>query len=150
MAHSSRASASLPKAPGDFAVEAFVTLVAALFAFLALDDITTDNATTGFRPEYTILTFCGIWLLLFGIQLWRKGLRRMAGVSLLLLGGAWWVTRDGLGHKNAGGWSVFWPEYAVVCAAWLWFTANAAMLLAREFRSAGAAAASGSAGRQQE
>lgn len=150
MGSSSRVSAPLPATRGSFAVEAFVTLVAALFALLALDDITTDNATTGFRPEYTILAFCGIWLLLFGTFLWRKGRRRMAGVSLLLLGAAWWVTRDGLGHKSTGGWNVFWPEYAVVCAAWLWFTAIAATLLARALRSAGAAAASVSSGRQQE
>jgi hypothetical protein len=33
------------------AVEASITLLGTLFAFLALDDITTDNATTGSRPS---------------------------------------------------------------------------------------------------
>jgi hypothetical protein len=123
-------------APACLAVEASVTLLGALFAFLALDDITTDNATTGFRPEYRMLACCGIWLLFFLFQLWRKGRRMLAGLSALLLCAAAWVTIDGIGHKNAGGWSVFWPEYSVILVAWLWFMAIAIMLLAQAFRRA--------------
>jgi len=118
------------------AIEALVTLVAALLALLALDDITTDNATTGFRPEYRLLAFCGAWVLCFVIQLWRKHRRVLAMISLLLLGAAAWVTQDGLGHKNAGGWSIFWPEYSVVVIAWLWYVAVAAILLRQAFRRA--------------
>ena len=32
-----------------------------VLAWLALDDITTDNATGRFIPEYSMLVVCGIW-----------------------------------------------------------------------------------------
>lgn len=120
--------------PASLAVEACVTLVAALFAFLALDDITTDNATTGFKPEYRLLGLCAVWLLYFVAQLWRKHRRALAMISLVVLGAAAWVAQDGLGHKRAGGWSVFWREYSVTLVAWLWFLALAVHLLRRAFR----------------
>jgi hypothetical protein len=118
------------------AVEAALTLVAMLFALLALDDITTDNST-GFRPEYTLLAFAGAWLLVFVIQLWRKGRPLLAAISLFALLAAAWVASDGLGHVRDGGWSVFWPEYSVTVIAWLWFAVLAAALLGQAFRRAG-------------
>jgi hypothetical protein len=126
-------------AVGSLAVEAFVTLVAALFALLALDDITTDNATTGFKPEYWLLALCGAWVLCFVVQLWRNHRRVPAMISLLLLGAAAWVSADGIGHKRDGGWNVFWPEYSVIVVAWLWFLAAAVILLRQAFRRASSA-----------
>lgn len=129
--------------PTSLAAEASLTLLGAVFAFMALDDITTDNATTGFRPEFGLLACWAAWLLFFVFQLWRKGRRLLAGVSLLLLCAGAWVASDGLGHRNAGGWRVFWAEYSVILTAWLWFTTVALMLLAQAFRGKGAAATSG-------
>ena len=63
MEQNSRAIAGGAAAPAGLGVEACVTLVAMLFAWLAFDDITTDNATTGFVPEYTLLAAAGAWLL---------------------------------------------------------------------------------------
>jgi len=132
----SRAIAGGGAAPARLGVEACVTLVAMLFALLALDDITTDNATTGFVPEYTLLAIAGAWLVMFAIQLWRKHRRVVAAVSLVLVAAAAWVAGDGLGHKNAGGWSVFWPDYSVITIAWLWFAAISVRLLAQAFGAA--------------
>jgi len=131
-------SAEGTPAPASLAVEATLTLVAMLFALLALDDITTDNST-GFRPEYTLLAFAGAWLLVFVIQVWRKGRPRLAGLSLVALLAAAWVSLDGLGHKRDGGWSVFWLEYSVVLIAWLWFATLSVALLVRAYRGGTAA-----------
>lgn len=133
--------------PAELFIEASVTLLATLFACLALDDITTDNATTGFVPEYTFLVICGAWGLFFGFRLWAVGRRALSAGSLLLLGAAAWVARDGIGHKYAGGWSAFWPEYSTITITWLWFTAVAVVLLARAVRGESTAAASGASGR---
>ena len=138
----SRAIAGGEAAPARLGVEACVTMVAMLFALLALDDITTDNATTGFVPEYTLLAIAGAWLLVFAIQLWRKHRRVVAAVSLVLVAAAAWVAADGLGHRSAGGWSAFWPEYSAVSVAWLWLTAISVRLLAQALRGAGAAGVS--------
>jgi hypothetical protein len=101
--------------------EAILTLVAMCFVWLALDDITTDNAV-GFRPEYTLLACAGAWLLFFVARLWRSGRRSLAGVSLLFLLAAIWVAGGGIGHRRDGGWNVYWFEYSTLAAAWLWFT----------------------------
>jgi hypothetical protein len=135
------------KAQANLTVEACITLLAALFALAALDDITTDNATTGFRLEYRLLACCALWLLFFVFQLWRKGRRVLACLSLLMLAGAAWVASDGIGHKNAGGWSVFWTEYSVITIAWFWYVLVSAGLLVQAFRSQGAAAFFGAPGR---
>lgn len=131
MNHPSRTIAAGRSVRTSLAVEASITLLVALFTLLALDDITTDNSTTGFVPEYSLLALAGAWLLFFECQLWRKGRRILAGVSLLLLVSAAWVVRDGIGHKNAGGWSLFWPEYSVITVAWIWFAGVAVWLLAQ-------------------
>ena len=136
MEHDSRTAVGGPPARAGLAVEAPVTLVAMLFALLALDDITTDNATTGFVPEYTLLAIAGAWLVIFASQLWRKHRRIMAAVSLVLVAAAAAVAADGLGHKDAGGWSAFWPEYSVITIAWLWFAAISVKLLAQAFGAA--------------
>ncbi len=38
-----------------------VSLVFLVLAWLALDDITTDDSTGRFLPEYSMLAVCGIW-----------------------------------------------------------------------------------------
>jgi len=59
MASTARSHRDLPRA-GAFSAEAAVTIGLVVLAWLAVDDITTDNAT-GFRPEYTLLVVCGAW-----------------------------------------------------------------------------------------
>lgn len=125
------------RAPSSLAAEATLTLVAMFIAFLALDDITTDNAT-GFRPEYSLLALAGAWLLVFVVQLWRNGRSSLAVISLVFLIAAAWVIMDGIGHERDGGWIAFWPEYSTVTAAWLSLTVIAGALLVRGLRRGGA------------
>jgi len=108
-------------------VQAIVTLAFAALARLALDDITTDNST-GFLPEYRLLVVAGVWYLVVAYKLFGEGWRVFGAASVIAVAAAVWVASDGLGHKRDGGWSVFWPEYSVMLAAWLWFLAMALVL----------------------
>jgi hypothetical protein len=109
--------------------ESAVTIALVVLAWLALDDITTDNAT-GFEPEYRLLAACGAWCLFLTYDLLKRGYRRLGAVSVVAVASAAWVAFDGLGHKRDGGWSVFWPEYTVMLIAWLWFLTLAIVLVA--------------------
>ncbi len=120
-----------------FSAEAAVTIGLVVLAWLALDDITTDNST-GFRPEYLLLAACGAWCLFLAYDVLKRGYRRLGAASVAAVAPAVWVAADGLGHKRDGGWSVFWPEYTVMLVAWLWFLALAIVLSAlgrREMRT---------------
>jgi len=127
MASTARSHRDLPRA-GAFSAEAAVTIGLVVLAWLAVDDITTDNAR--FRPEYTLLVVCGAWYLFLAYDLLKQGYRRLSTTSMLAVAAAVWVASDGLGHKRDGGWSVFWPEYTVMLVAWLWFLALAIILIA--------------------
>jgi hypothetical protein len=114
-----------------------ITLAASVLMWLALDDITTDYATTGYVPEYTMLTFCGAWFLFVAFSLWRR-LRRAASAATLVATAALLVASlGGIGHVSAGGWSVFWPEYATIAVAWCWFVVSGVLLLLDGRRVAG-------------
>jgi len=62
-----------------------ISVIALLFAWLALDDITTDNATGphAFEFEYWILVICGVWFA--GVAIWflARGRLVLGIVSLL-------------------------------------------------------------------
>ena len=109
--------------------EAVVTIALVVVAWLALDDITTDNSA-GFKPEYRLLAVCGAWCLFLAYDLLKRGYRRLGAISVVAVASAVWVAFDGLGHQRDGGWSVFWPEYTVMLVAWLWFLALAIVLVA--------------------
>jgi hypothetical protein len=128
MESATRSHRDMPLA-GAFFAEAAVTIALGVLAWLALDDITTDNAT-GFTPEYTLLAACGAWCLFLAFDLLKRGYRRLGAISAVAVAAAVWAAFDGLGHKRDGGWSVFWPEYVVVLVAWLWFSALAIVLVA--------------------
>ena len=115
--------------PGVFFVQAAVTLVVVVFAWLALDDITTDDST-GFLPEYRLLAGAGAWCLFVAYTLLRKGWRAIGATSVVAVAAAAWVAFDGLGHIRDGGWSAFWADYSVMLAAWLWFLALSVILFA--------------------
>jgi hypothetical protein len=132
MESAARSHRELPRA-GAFFARAAVTIGLVVLAWLALDDITTDNST-GFRPEYTLLAVCGAWCLFLAYDLLKQGYRRVGTTSIVAVASAAWVASDGLGHKRDGGWSVFWPDYTVMLVAWLWFLAIAIVLIARGWR----------------
>ena len=111
-----------------------VTIALVVLAWLALEDITTDNST-GFTPEYTLLTACGAWCLFLAYDLLKQGYRRLGTASMVALAAAVWVASDGIGHKRDGGWSIFWPEYTVMLVASLWFLALAIVLKALRRRA---------------
>jgi hypothetical protein len=131
-----------PSRAGVFFAQAAVTLVVVIVAWLALDDITTDNST-GFLPEYRLLGCAGAWCLFVAYSLIRRGWRAIGAASAAAVAAAAWVAFDGLGHKRDGGWSVFWPEYSVILAAWLWFLALSGILFVLGRRSMPAADAGG-------
>ena len=58
-----------------------VSLIVMLLSWLALDDITTDNASA-FPLEYTILVLAGAWFVALGVWLAVKG-RLVAGMASL-------------------------------------------------------------------
>jgi len=68
----------------------FVLLV---LAWLALDDITTDNATGRFVPEYSMLVVGGIWFAAVGVWLLARrrfvaGILSLSAVALAIV--AFW------------------------------------------------------------
>lgn len=106
-----------------------LTLAVVLLAFLAFDDITTDNATR-FPLEYTALLGCSVWCLLVVVQLARTGHRVLGTISLLALGGAVW------GQRAVGPGIVpsFQPEYVATLAGVGWFLALSIILVALGIR----------------
>jgi hypothetical protein len=62
-----------------------VSLIVLLLLWLALDDITTDNANA-FPLEYTILVLAGVWFVALGVSLVAKRRYLLALVSLLAVG----------------------------------------------------------------
>ncbi len=60
-----------------------LSLLVLVLAWLALDDITTDNSTGRFVPEYSVLVASGVWF--SGVAIWLLMRRRpiLAIASLL-------------------------------------------------------------------
>jgi peptidoglycan/LPS O-acetylase OafA/YrhL len=59
-----------------------ISLIVLIFTWLALDDITTDNADQ-FPLEYTVLVLAGMWFAVLGAWLIAKR-RALAGVCSLV------------------------------------------------------------------
>jgi hypothetical protein len=59
-----------------------ISIIALLCAWLALDDITTDNATE-FNVEYSLLLICGVWFAGVSVWLLVRGRLVLGIVSLL-------------------------------------------------------------------
>jgi hypothetical protein len=62
-----------------------VSLIALSLSWLALDDITTDNANA-FPLEYTILVLAGMWFAALGVSLVAKRRYLLAVFSLMAVG----------------------------------------------------------------
>ena len=112
-----------------FRVAGAITLVVVTLAFLAFEDITTDESAA-VLPEYGMLAVAGAWGLFVAYSLITAGHRFVGAISMVAVAAAVWVAYDGVGHKRDGGWSAFWREYSVLLTTWLWFVALSVILFA--------------------
>jgi hypothetical protein len=99
-----------------FLRDGVVTFLALLLAFAAIDDITTDNATS-FQVEYAALIVCAAWLGFVAWRLFLSGHRVLGSVSTLALATAMWAQR-GIRPGVVPGLR---PEYVVINLAYFWF-----------------------------
>jgi hypothetical protein len=109
--------------------DAALTLGAVVLAFAALDDITTDTATS-FKVERFALALCGAWLLVVAWRLIRSGHRRLGAVSALAVAAG---ASAQLAIGPATGPSLR-LEYVTVIAVLLWFIALAVILATSAWR----------------
>ena len=103
-------------------VDGLVTFAFVVLAWLAFDDITTDNATS-FTVEYTCLLACAVWCLVVAVRLATKG--------HFVLGAAVWGQRS-IGPGTVPSWQ---PHYVATAAAMVWFLSLAVVLLVLGFRA---------------
>jgi hypothetical protein len=111
-------------------VDGVVTLAFLVLAWLAFDDITTDNATS-FPVEYTCLLACAIWCLVVAVRLAAKGRFILGTASALALGAAVWGQRS-IGPGTVPSWR---PQYVATVAAIVWFLSLAVVLVVLGFRT---------------
>jgi len=109
-------------------VLAAVTLAVVVGAFLAFDDITTDNATS-FHAEYSFLRAGAIWCLIVAVSL--IGMRHFAlgGACVFVLAAAVWGQRS-VGPGTIPSWQ---PGYLATVAALGWFLVLSLWLLVSAF-----------------
>ena len=114
---------------GELVRDAAITLVAALLAYAALDDITTGHEPS-LSLEYALVATCAVWAGMLIVNLIRTGQSALAAISLLALSGAAW----GMPAIWPGIVPGLWPGYVAVSGAMLWFLALPAILLWRAWR----------------
>lgn len=109
-------------------VHGVVTLAVVILAFLAFDDITTDNATS-FTVEYFLLLAGAIWCLIVAVSL--IGMRHfvLGGACVLVLAAAVWGQRS-VGPGTIPSWQ---PGYVATVAALGWFLVLSVWLLVSGF-----------------
>lgn len=108
--------------------DGLLTLIAVLLAFAALDDITTDNATT-FTFEWLGLGVCAAWLLTVSWRLVRGKDRWLGSVSVIAL-----VVAVGAGSTIRPGTGPFQVAYLATMAGLVWFLGLAGILATRGWR----------------
>lgn len=101
-----------------------ISLIVLLLSWLALDDITTDNANE-FPLEYTILVLAGIWFIALGVSLIAKR-HAYAGISSLVAVGLGVVAFWSLPHHYQPPSPVNYLGYAPLA----WFVGLTVWLLA--------------------
>jgi hypothetical protein len=101
-----------------------VTLALLVLAFLAFDDITTDNATS-FTLEYAFLTACAVWGFILIARLALRSRFITAAVCASLLMAILWGQR-GIGPGTRASWQ---PEYVVASVAFVGFLVVSTYLL---------------------
>lgn len=113
---------------GDVAIGA-ATLGMVVLAFLAFDDITTDNATS-FPLEYGCPALAALWSVALVVWLLRTRRFWLGGASLLILAAAAWGQRAiGPGTEPS-----LRPEYIATVSALAWFLVMAVALAISGFR----------------
>ena len=116
-----------------------VSLIVLAFSWLALDDITTDNAAR-FPLEYTMLVLAGVWFSVLGAWLIAKR-RTVAGIGSLVAIVMGVVAFWSLPHHYEPPSAVNHIGYAPLA----WFLALAVWLVAARDRSSGGVGRSGTA-----
>ena len=111
-------------------MRAFPTFVAVILAFMALDDITTDKATTGFVVERVALAGCGLWFAFVTYRLWQDRRRLLAAGSAAVLTLAVIFQPRTPPGSFAGR-----SEYLASIGALLWFLAIAILMAAPLWRA---------------
>ncbi len=107
--------------------DAVLTIAAVMLAYAALDDITTDNATT-FAVEWAALGVCATWLLIVCWRLLRGEHRWLGSLSAMVLAvaiGAAPAIRRGADAR---------VEYLLTIAALVWFLGVGGILATRAWR----------------
>jgi len=107
-----------------FFTDGVITVVALILVFLALDDITTDNART-FLVEYSVLLVCAGWLVHVSARVFRSGRRVLGTVSILALVAGVAAQRRVAPGIVPG----LWTEYVVLSVVYLWFWVLSGALL---------------------
>jgi hypothetical protein len=102
-----------------------------VLAWLALDDITTDDAAGAFIPEYSMLVLCGIWFTGVAIWLLIRG-RLMIGIASLLAVALAVLASWSLPHHYAPAS----PVNYLGLVSLLWFVALSIWLVAWRFGAA--------------
>lgn len=111
-------------------VDGLVTFAFIVLAWLAFDDITTDNAAS-FTVEYTCVLACAIWCLVVAVRLATRGHFILGTASALALGAAVWGQRS-IGPGTVPSWQ---PRYVATVAAIVWFLSLAVVLVVLGFRT---------------
>jgi len=109
---------------GKDAATGVFTAVAVVLALLALDDITTDTATS-FTLERLTLAGCALWCVIVACRLVWQGRRSLGGISLGVVA-ACALAQRAIGPGTAPGMQV---EYLVMVGGAIWFVILAAILV---------------------
>jgi len=106
--------------------DAVVTFGVLVLAYLAFDDITTDNSTD-FTAEYVMLAASAMWIAVLSLRLLRIRHAKLGIASLLFLVAAMWGQR----RVGQGTTPSFDPRYVAVIVAFGWTLILAIVLLRR-------------------
>jgi hypothetical protein len=114
----------------DLLRDAFITFAAVVIALLALDDITTDTASS-FTYERIALAGCGSWFVVVGWRFLRRGRGAVGGMSLGL------VAMAALAQRTIGAnlLTSVRIDYLVTLGALAWFVVLAGILAGEAWRT---------------
>lgn len=113
---------------GQLLRDAVLTFTAVLIAFAAIDDITTDTATT-FTVEWLGLGLCAAGLLMVSLRVVRSNHRWLGLVSVIAL-----AVAVSAGSTIRPGTDPFRVEYLATIAGLIWFLGLGGILATRAWR----------------
>jgi len=103
-----------------------ISLLLLFLAYGAIDDITTDRATS-FPVEYSLLVGCGAWIVYVAAQFTRARHYMLAVLSVIALCAAAWGLVDIRSVVSRAS-----PKFISVAGAFLWFSTIAVVALCRQ------------------